>query len=97
MKTVRAPLPRAVLKLQESTYGMLGISGNVLEVKSGLRKAVLPGMLTFIDRVPAEAVVVSIDQAPPVPPEIDQPVGVPEPDSKEPLETRFGSDADASR
>ncbi len=54
-------------------------------------------MASFIERAPAEAVVVSIDQVPPVPPEIDQLVGVPEPDSNELLGARLALDAGTSR
>jgi len=54
-------------------------------------------METFIDRAPAEYVVVSIDQLPPVPPEIVQLVGVPEPDSKEPFSIAFEVVAASSR
>jgi hypothetical protein len=50
-------------------------------------------MYSFMDRLPAEEVVASIDQVPAVPPEIDQFVGEPEPDSKEPLVTQFGIEA----
>jgi hypothetical protein len=54
-------------------------------------------METFIDRDPAEAVEESIDQVPPVPPEIVQLVGVDEPDSKEPLAIRLDVVAASSR
>jgi len=54
-------------------------------------------MESFIERAPAETVVVSIDQVPPVPPKIDQLVGVPDPDSKDPLGTKSGIEVVASR
>lgn len=65
--------------------------------KSGLRFAIEPGIVSFIERDPAEAFPASIDQVPPVPPEIDQPVGVPEPDSKDPLTARLGLEIAGSR
>jgi hypothetical protein len=65
-------------------------------MKSGLRSLVVPGMDIFIARDPAVAVVASIDQVPPVPPELDQPVGVPEPDSNDPLVARFGLETSVS-
>jgi hypothetical protein len=57
----------------------------------------VPEMASFIERTPAEAVVESIDQVPPVPPEIDQLVGVPVPDSNDPLGARFVAEDGTSR
>jgi hypothetical protein len=82
------------LKLPVSTYGVFGFSGIAIEVKSGLLIPVLPGIDSFMDRLPAEEFVASIDQVVPAsPPEIVQFVGEPEPDSNEPLLTQFGIEA----
>jgi len=84
--------------LPESLYGVLGNSGKVAVVKkSGLRRGVEPGMFSFIERDPAEWFPVSIDHVPPVPPEIVHPVGVPEPDSKDPFTVAFGGESAGSR
>ncbi len=76
--------------LAEKVYVALPGSGNTPVIRSGLRFLVVPGIESFIDRDPAEAVVESIDQDVPVaPPEIVQLVGVPEPDSNDALGARF--------
>ncbi len=54
--------------LPESLYGVFGNSGKFAVVKrSGLRRGVEPGMVSFIERDPAEWFPVSIDHVPPVP------------------------------
>ncbi len=76
--------------LAEKVYVALPGSGNTPVIRSGLRFLVVPGIESFIDRAPAEAVVESIDQdVPAAPPEIVQLVGVPEPDSNDALGARF--------
>jgi len=81
------------LNLPVRVYGVFGFSGIPIEVKSGLLLPVLPGMDSFIERAPAEAFPESIDQVPASPPEIDQLLGEPEPDSKDPFVTQLGIEA----
>ena len=75
--------------LAENRYVVLPCRENLAVMKSGLRRLVVPEMDSFIARDPAVAVEESTDQVPPVPPETDQPVGVPEPDSNDPLGVGF--------
>ena len=84
--------------LHDSRYGVLAASGKFAVVnRSGLRRGVEPGMLTFIERDPTDAFPLSIVHVPPVPPEIDHPVGVPAPDSKDPFTATSGADSADSR
>jgi hypothetical protein len=70
---------------------------NWLDVSAGLFLAVVPAIVTFIDRDPTAAVEESQVHVPPVPPLEDQDVGKVEPLSNEPFGATLDTVAGSSR
>jgi hypothetical protein len=78
-------------------YTALGSTENSLDLSSGLRFGVVPEIVSFIDLVPAAAVLESHVHEPPVPPLHDQDVGAVLPLSNDPFGAMLEADGGSSR